>query len=66
MSKIYKVINKNSNVLIEGQPKLPTAEQLEPAEIAVNYAASGETLSIKNIIRKKTNAFQCIFWYKKK
>ena len=48
MSKIYKVINKNSNVLIEGQPKLPTAEQLEPGEIAVNYAASGETLSIKN------------------
>ena len=45
---VYRVKNKNSSVLIDGQPKLPTAEQMEYGEIAVNYAASGETLSIKN------------------
>lgn len=48
MSKIYKIINKNSSALIDGKPKLPTAEQLEYGEIAINYADSGETLSIKN------------------
>ena len=48
MSKNYKIINKNSNALIDGKPKLPTAEQLEYGEIAINYADSGETLSIKN------------------
>ena len=48
MSKNYKIINKNSSALIDGKPKLPTAEQLEYGEIAINYADSGETLSIKN------------------
>ena len=48
MSKNYKIINKNSSALIDGKPKLPTAEQLEYGEIAINYVDSGETLSIKN------------------
>lgn len=44
-----KVYNKRSSVILEdGSPKLPTADQLAPGEIAINYAAGVETLSIKN------------------
>lgn len=49
MKKVYKVIHKKSNVLIDGNPKLPAAASLEYGEIAINYAVSGETLSIKNV-----------------
>ena len=48
MAKPRKVILKKSNVLLSGEPKLPAANAMEYGELAVNYAASGETLSIKN------------------
>lgn len=48
MSKIYEVIHKKSNVVVDGTPKLPSASTLDYGEIAINYGASGETLSIKN------------------
>ena len=45
----YKFLNKRSStVLDDGTPKLPTADQLEYGEIAINYGAGVETLSIKN------------------
>ena len=37
-----------SNVVINDQPKLPTSEQIEYGEIAINYAKDHETMSIKN------------------
>ena len=47
MAKI--VLHKRSNVtLSDGKPKIPTSEQLDYGEIAVNYAKDVETLSIKN------------------
>ena len=47
MSK--KVLNKRSNVVLgDGNPKIPTAEQMEYGEIAINYAAGKETISLKN------------------
>ena len=42
------LINIHSDDLVQGQPKLPTASQLEYGEIAVSYAKSAETLSIRN------------------
>ena len=48
MSNNYRVIHKKSTVLINGEPKLPTAASLEYGELAINYAESGETISIKN------------------
>ena len=46
--KIDKVLHKRSNQLVEDAPKLPTSEQLEYGEIAINYASGKETISIKN------------------
>lgn len=44
-----KLLLKRSNQTITGgKPKLPTQEQLDYGELAVNYAAGLETLSIKN------------------
>ena len=48
MAKPRKVILKKSNVLLNGQPKLPDTNAMQYGELAVNYAVSGETLSIKN------------------
>ena len=48
MAKKYTVLHKKSNVLVNGEPKLPSANTLQYGEIAINYAVSGETLSIKN------------------
>lgn len=45
---IEHLIHKRSNLVVENQPKLPTSEQIEYGEIAVNYAKGHETLSIKN------------------
>lgn len=43
------VLNKRSNVVLEdGSPKIPTADQLNYGEIAINYASGVETLSTKN------------------
>ena len=43
-----KVLNKRSSVVTNGSPKLPTSEQIEYGEIAINFAEGYETLSIKN------------------
>ena len=43
-----KIIHKHSSVLNNGMAKLPTAEQLEYGEIAINYAPNNETISFKN------------------
>ena len=48
MSKISTVCHKRSSVITEGVPKQPTTDQIDYGEIAINYAASGETLYIKN------------------
>ena len=43
------VLNKRSNVVLgDGKPKIPTAEQLDYGEIAVNYYAGKEIISFKN------------------
>ena len=49
MSKnIEHLQHKKSNVVIEGKPKLPTAEVLVEGELAVNYAEGYETISLRN------------------
>ena len=40
--------NIRSNQVIDGSPKLPTAEQILHGEIAINFAKEHETLSLKN------------------
>lgn len=43
------ILNKRSNAVNDdGTPKIPISEQLQYGEIAINYAAGVETLSIKN------------------
>ena len=43
------VLNKRSNVVLEdGSPKIPTADTLNYGEIAINYNAGTETISLKN------------------
>lgn len=49
MSKnIEHLQHVKSNVVIEGKPKLPTAEVLVEGELAVNYAEGYETISLRN------------------
>jgi hypothetical protein len=49
MSKnIEHLQHKKSNVVIEGKPKLPTANVLVDGELAVNYAEGYETISLRN------------------
>ena len=43
-----KVLNKRSSALVNGEAKLPTSQQLDYGEIAINFASGHETLSIKN------------------
>jgi hypothetical protein len=43
-----KIIHKHSNVVTDGQAKLPTSSQLEYGELAINYADGVETISIRN------------------
>ena len=45
---INYISHKKSKQVINGLPKLPTADQLKEGEIAINYANGYETLSIKN------------------
>ena len=45
---INYISHKKSNQVVNGLPKLPTADQLKEGEIAINYANGYETLSIKN------------------
>ena len=43
------ILHKRSNELLEdGTPKIPSEDQLQQGEIAINYAAGLETLSTKN------------------
>ena len=48
MAKEVKILLKKSNQTVGNQPKLPTSEQLEYGEIAVNYHKGVETVSFKN------------------
>ena len=49
MSKNFEhIIHKNSSVVVDGAPKLPTSSQVEYGELAVNYAKGLETISLKN------------------
>lgn len=49
MASEKRVYNRRSNVVeSDGSAKLPTSEQLDYGEIAINYAAGVETMSIKN------------------
>lgn len=43
-----KILHKRSLDLINGKPKLPTSADLDYGELAVNYAADNETISLKN------------------
>lgn len=43
-----KVINKRSSVVLDNQPKLPSVDQIEYGEIAINFADGYETMSILN------------------
>ena len=49
MAKNFEhLIHKNSNVVVEGAPKLPTSSQIEYGELAINYAKDKETISLRN------------------
>ena len=48
MSTRNIVKNIRSAEVIQGKPKLPTSDQLDFGEIAINYAEDHETLSFKN------------------
>ena len=48
MNRTDTVCHKRSSVITDGIPKQPTADQIDYGEIAINYAANGETLYIKN------------------
>ena len=48
MSTRNIVRNIRSSAVVDGKPKLPTSNQLDFGEIAVNYAKGYETLSLKN------------------
>ena len=44
----WVIYNKRSSDIVDDFPKLPQPEQLEYGEIAINYAAGHETISLKN------------------
>ena len=46
--KVGHVQHAKSNRIENGKAKLPTPDQIEYGEIAINYAADHETISIKN------------------
>ena len=48
INKVGTHLHKKSNVVTSNKPKLPTADQIEYGEIAVNYAKGYETITIKN------------------
>ena len=55
-----------SNVVIEGKPKLPTAEVLVEGELAVNYAEGYETISLRNSSSDITTFSSDDYYTKKK
>jgi len=48
MAEKRHVQHIRSNVVNNGQPKLPVSDSILYGEIAINYAKGHETLSIKN------------------
>lgn len=44
----FKVLYKKSSVVTDGEPKLPTSGDLDYGEIAINFGAGAETISLKN------------------
>lgn len=44
----FKVLHKKSSVVTDGEPKLPTSGDLDYGEIAINFGAGAETISLKN------------------
>lgn len=46
--KNNKILHKRSSELINGEVKLPSISDLEYGELAINYAADNETISLKN------------------
>lgn len=55
------VIHAHSSVSTNGVPKLPNVNRIEYGEIAINYAASAETISFKNtsneLVQVKTDEY---------
>lgn len=55
------VIHAHSSVSTNGVPKLPEIDRIEYGEIAINYAASAETISFKNtnneLVQVKTDEY---------
>ena len=43
-----KILHLRSSVVVDNKPKLPSKEQLEYGELAINYAKDNETISFKN------------------
>ncbi len=43
-----QLLHVKSKDLVEGKPKLPTVEQIDYGELAINYAADNEKISLKN------------------
>lgn len=56
-----KIIHKHSSVITDGKAKIPTSSQLDYGELAVNYAAGVETITLKNtnneIVEFKTSNY---------
>lgn len=56
-----KIIHKHSSVVTDGKAKLPTIDQIEYGELAVNFANGYETISLKNsddeIVEIKSNEY---------
>ena len=56
-----KIIHKHSSVITDGKAKIPNSLQLEYGELAVNYAAGVETITLKNtnneIVEFKTSNY---------
>mgnify|MGYP002863003693 CR=1 FL=1 len=57
---VNRVLNKRTNEVVEGSGKLPSANDMEYGEIAVNYHEGYESIMMKNdnddIITLPTNA----------
>lgn len=55
------VIHAHSSVSTNGVPKLPNVNRIEYGEIAINYAASAETISFRNtsdeLVQVKTDEY---------
>lgn len=50
MDKRRHLLHVKSTDIVEGKPKLPTADDIEYGEIAINYADGYEKLAIKSSV----------------